>query len=160
MERITFESRPVVNATKTAAQNGVPVYEDRDFVIIKANRSHEFFDCVEYDLTKRPDIAKRADVAPLYKAWKAANTEQEIDGLDLRHFPFATKAEVENLRILGIFSVEALAMANAETLQDVVNTPEKLIENALGFLEARETGMQQGKGGGSIVRAKDIKKAS
>lgn len=90
-------------AVKTAAldDNGLPCFEDVCFVEIRAKDSYDVFD-------QPADADKIRRFPAEYQRYLAAK-QQHKKGAPLEQFAFLSAAEIESLKVRGVFTVEALA---------------------------------------------------
>ena len=103
-----FYDRPV--KTDKIGKNGMPVIENRTFVEIKmTNNTTEV-----YDQPATEDKVRRFPVE--YQRYKLAQ-KQSAEGTPLEMFAFLDAAEIESLKMRGIFTVEALAALDKETAE-------------------------------------------
>lgn len=103
-----FYDRPV--KTDKIGKNGMPVIENRTFVEIKmTNNTTEV-----YDQPATEDKVRRFPVE--YQRYKLAQ-KQSAEGTPLEMFAFLDAAEIESLKMRGIFTVEALAALGKETAE-------------------------------------------
>jgi hypothetical protein len=99
---LRFYTEPVQNEGKTL-EAGRPIFEEIDFVVISNPGSRDTF------IAKAKAHAQKDEfVAWAYKKWKATQ-EQVVDGTPLEIIPFLNKAQVQELKALGVHSLETLA---------------------------------------------------
>lgn len=86
-----------------SAQEGRPIFENRDFVAITNPGSRD-------EVVREAKEKAKQDpyVAHAYKFWKETQ-EQPSDGTPLEQVPFLNPAQVRELKALNIMSLEALA---------------------------------------------------
>ena len=114
-----FYDRPV--KTDKIGKNGMPVIENRTFVEIKmTNNTTEV-----YDQPATEDKVRRFPVE--YQRYKLAQ-KQSAEGTPLEMFAFLDAAEIESLKMRGIFTVEALAALGKETAEklDIIENSDKI----------------------------------
>jgi len=102
-------------AVKTGRLNkdGLPIFVNRCFVEIRIKDNN----CEIFDQPATADKIKRFPIE--YARYKLAKKQVE-NGTPLEQFAFLTAAEIESLKVRGIFTVEALAQldkAKAEQLE-------------------------------------------
>ena len=84
-----------------------------------------------------------------YGAWKEGR-EAPVEGTDLRNFPLLTPAEIENCRTFHIHSVEHLAAATEEALNNLGMGARNLKKTAQKWLDFGENG------GKTIAQLQDL----
>ncbi len=92
-----------VEMTGKSAQEGRPIFENRDMVAIINPGSRDEVVRIAKDKAKQDPY-----VAQAYKIWKETQ-EQPSDGTPLEQVPFLNPAQVRELKALNILSLEALA---------------------------------------------------
>ncbi len=98
MARFMLES---VQQDVESRKAGRPVFKDEIYIELITPGSGRIF--------RRP--AFETDKAKFRRQWEAfeANEEQPLDGTPINEFPVLTRATVDNLKALGVHTVEALA---------------------------------------------------
>lgn len=95
-----FFSKPVQNAKKSD-EAGRPIFEDRDYIkiIVPGDKSN---------IVSRP--ARDTDKVRFPRQWAAYENQQEqpLEGTPLAEWPAITRSQVEELKFMGIHTVEAL----------------------------------------------------
>lgn len=125
---LRFFTEPVELPGKSA-EEGRPVYVDRDFVGITNPGSRD-------EVVRRAEDKAREDefVAWAYKKWKATQ-QQPTDGTPLETVPFLNKSQVLELKGVAIHSLETLADAPEQAMQRMMGLRE-LKKKAQAYLAA------------------------
>jgi hypothetical protein len=125
---LRFFTEPVELPGKSA-EEGRPVYVDRDFVGITNPGSRD-------EVVRRAEDKAREDefVAWAYKKWKATQ-QQPTDGTPLETVPFLNKSQVLELKGVAIHSLETLADAPEQAMQRMMGLRE-LKKKAAAYLAA------------------------
>ena len=109
-------------AVKTGELNkdGLPVFINRCFVEIRIKDNN----CEIYDQPATPEKIKQFPVE--YARYQLAR-KQVTQGTPLEQFAFLTAAEIESLKVRGIFTVEALATLDVQKARQLEVEEEKKI---------------------------------
>jgi hypothetical protein len=125
---LRFFTEPVELPGKSA-EEGRPVYVDRDFVGITNPGSRD-------EVVRRAEDKAKEDefVAWAYAKWK--KTQQQVtDGTPLETVPFLNKSQVLELKGVSIHSLETLAEAPEQAMQRMMGLRE-LKKKAQAYLAA------------------------
>jgi hypothetical protein len=99
---LVFERRAIPNEGKSA-EAGRSIFDEIDYVTVRNPGSRDTF------ISKAADYAKTDEFAAwAYKKWKVTQ-EQVTDGTPIETVPFLNKAQVQELKALGVHSLETLA---------------------------------------------------
>lgn len=121
--------------TGKLTKDGLPEFEDRTFVEIRIKDNN----CDIYD---QPADAEKISRFPVeYNRYLLAK-KQITDGSPLEQFAFLTAAQIDALKVRGIFTVEALAEIDEQKALDLNIAAER--ELAVKFL-------QNAKGNGALL---------
>ena len=121
--------------TGNLTKDGLPEFEDRTFVEIRIKDNN----CDVYD---QPADAEKINRFPVeYNRYLLAKKQKE-KGSPLEQFAFLTAAQIDSLKVRGIFTVEALAGIDESKAADLNIVSER--ELAVRFL-------QNAKGNGALV---------
>lgn len=112
--------------TNDITKDGLPVFINKCFVEIRIKDNN----CEIFDQPATPDKINRF---PIEYARYQLQKKQVSDGTPLEQFAFLTVAEIESLKIRGIFTVEALAKLEKDKASQLELTKEKLL--AQKFIE-------------------------
>jgi hypothetical protein len=142
---VTFEQRPIQNVDKSA-EEGIPVYEDVDYVIITPIGGKDTVEMrvnrwLEQSEKQVADQRMPAEWLPHYKAMYAAwkeGQEMPVTGLSVKMWPIATPADVKNLISANILTVEDLAQANEASLMRLGMGARALKQKAEAYLKSAE----------------------
>ena len=93
--------------TNQLSKDGLPIFINRCFVEIRIKDNN----CEIYDQPASPEKIKQFPVE--YARYQLARKQVE-QGTPLEQFAFLTAAEIESLKVRGIFTVEALASLDVE----------------------------------------------
>lgn len=105
-------------------ENGLPCFENVCFVEIRAKDSYDVFD--------QPADADKIKRFPMeYKLYEAAKKQCQ-KGAPLEQFAFLSAAEIESLKVRGIFTVETLAGLDSDKATELGIEKER--ELAIKFL--------------------------
>jgi|19_taG_2_1085344.scaffolds.fasta_scaffold00082_8 hypothetical protein len=126
---VRFFHDAVQDMAKTE-EEGRPIYEDREFIEIRAPGNQTSV------LIKEVNEYYRDMFAMQYHAWKQGDEEQ-IHGTPLKAWPMITASQVKELQHLGILSVEQLAEV-ADSSAGAFMGFNTLKRRAKLFLEAAE----------------------
>lgn len=114
--------------TGDVSDDGLPIFINRCFIEIRIKDNN----CEVFDQPATPDKIKRF---PIEYARYQLGKKQVENGTPLEQFAFLTAAEIESLKVRGIFSVETLAQldddkANQLKLTDERNLAQKFMAQA------------------------------
>jgi hypothetical protein len=126
---VRFYLRPVQSATKSA-EAGRPIFDDREFVEIRAPGN------ATTTIDRPVSDMDRARFPRQYALFKAGAAEQVI-GTRLTEVPWITRSQVEELSYLKILTVEQLSVVADQACTAVPGLYE-LKRRATSFLEAAE----------------------
>lgn len=117
---VRFYLRPVQNKQRSKKE-GRPIFEEQEFIQIRAPGSRDFV-----DRPIRPKDKERW--AQQYAHWKSTNENKAVSGLLLSEWPKVTASQVEELKFDQCFTVEQLA-----------SMPDDRISRHRGGLQLKET---------------------
>lgn len=128
-----FYDRSVKTGNMT--KDGLPIFEDKTFVEIRIKDNN----CDVYD---QPADAEKINRFPIEYNRYVLSKKQKEKGSPLEQFAFLTAAQIDSLKVRGIFTVEALADIDPTKAEDLNITKERSL--ALKFL-------QNAKGNGALL---------
>lgn len=131
---LRFFTEPVHLPGKSA-EEGRPVYVDRDFVGITNPGSRD-------EVVRKAEDKAREDeyVAWAYKKWKATQ-QQVVDGTPLEVVPWLTKGEVMELKGIAVHTLEALAEVPDTAMQRMMGLRDLSKKAKTYIAAAKDTAM-------------------
>ena len=107
---VRFYIETVENAAKSA-QAGKPVFDDVEFIEIVIDRN---------EIRNRPVTRKDIETYPaLYLAFKQGQSQEAAEGTPLKEWAVIKRSQAESLAAAGIRTVEHLAGASDQKLQQI-----------------------------------------
>lgn len=142
---LRFEQRAEEDRDATI-KAGRKVFKDVDYVILLRPGTKDAFEAVATDWLENCD--KQANQDPpqwpvewvnghrkMYEQWKAGQEVTPL-GFPIRQWGMVSKAQIENLVMARIMTVEDLASANDQTLTSIGLGGRKLKDDAIAWMEA------------------------
>lgn len=126
-----FQIKPVQNNAKTA-EEGRPIFEDREFVEIHIAGDNKSV------VVKKVDESVIERWPEQYKAFKAGN-DPIIDGTPIEEWPLLTVSKVAELKALNIKSVESLAELKDTGIQKIGMGGRDLVKQAGAYLKSAKS---------------------
>ena len=108
----------------------------RDFAVKRV--SEWLVEMENYSQDGRQPHEWAAEYQKAYDRWKNDMTGEHLQGYDLRKWPGISKAQLHNLRIVGILTVEDVAQMNAASLEKAGIGAVALKSRAQAWLEANK----------------------
>lgn len=119
--------------TGNISKDGLPIFENRCFVEIRIkDNTCEIFD--------QPATEEKIRRFPIEYARYQLGKKQVEEGTPLEQFAFLTAAEIESLKVRGIFTVEALAHLDKDkAVQLEIEAEQKLAQKFMEHAQNNKT---------------------